>query len=627
MRSLQSLLLLAGVAVALTPEQWRSQSIYQVLTDRFALTNGSTTQPCGWGNYCGGTWQGIVNKLDYIKGMGFTAVWISPVVENIPNSRYGQPYHGYWAQNIYALNTNYGTQDDLKALSAALHARGMAIANHMASSEPPSAVKYDHLYPFNDAKYYHPYCPLDYSNKTSVEQCWMGDTVVPLPDLRTEDAAVQQRFQSWITQLVSNYSIDGLRLDSAMQTDQQFWPGFVSASGVYAIGEVLDGNPNTLCKWQNYMPGALNYPVYYWLIRAFSSNTATMNELANNIQWLNATCQDTTLLGNFIENHDQARFPSITKDIGLTKNVIAFTVLNDGIPVVYQGQEQGFSGATDPYNREPLWTSFYSTKSTLYTFYSALNGARRLAINKDSTYASSKSTVWYSDAQTIVTRKGASNAYLISLFTNRGAGNNGNIILPAAKTGIQPGTKFTDLLSCEVFSADTSGNLAISITNGLPRALYITSALTGSDTCAYTNTALASTPNPVRVPTATTASRIISSTARPQSCQTASTVSVTFNQKVTAKWLESISVVGSIPQLGNWNPPQGFNLSAAGYTSTSPIWSGTIKLSAGTFFEYKFIKYNSTSNTALTWEADPNRKYTVPRSCATSVVVPGSWQG
>lgn len=94
MRSLQPLLLLAGVAAALTPEQWRSQSIYQVLTDRFALTNGSTTQPCGWGNYCGGTWQGIVNKLDYIKGMGFTAVWISPVVENIPNSRYGQPYHG-----------------------------------------------------------------------------------------------------------------------------------------------------------------------------------------------------------------------------------------------------------------------------------------------------------------------------------------------------------------------------------------------------------------------------------------------------------------------------------------------------------------------------------------------------
>ncbi|KAF2215914.1 carbohydrate-binding module family 20 protein [Cercospora zeae-maydis SCOH1-5] len=623
MRSLRFPLLLAVAASALTPAQWRSQSIYQVLTDRFALTNGSTTQPCDWGNYCGGTWQGIVNKLDYIKGMGFTAVWISPVVENIPNSKYGRPYHGYWAQNLYSLNTNFGTEADLKALSAALHARGMylmvdVVANHMASSEPPSAVKYSQLYPFNDAKYYHPYCPLDYGNKTSVEQCWMGDTVVPLPDLKTEDASVQQSFQSWITQLVSNYSIDGLRLDSAMQTDQQFWPGFVSASGVYAMGEVLDGSPNTFCTWQNYMPGALNYPTYYWLIRAFSSNTATMSELANNIQWLNATCQDTTLLANFIENHDQARFPSITKDAGLTQNVIAFTVLHDGIPVVYQGQEQGFSGAVDPYNREPLWTSLYSTKSTLYTFISALNTARRLAISKDSAYASSKSTVWYSDSQTIVTRKGASDACLIALFTNRGAGNSGNIALPAAKTGIQPSTKFTDLLSCEVFAADAAGDLVISITNGLPRALYMTSALSGSDVCA--STASMST----RPVTGTHSSSTLT-TLTSSACPIASTVAVTFQQNVTTKWLESISVVGSIPELGNWNPRSAFNLSAAGYTFTSPIWNGTMDLPAGTSFEYKFIKYHSNSN-ALTWEADPNRKYTVPRSCATTAMVSGSWQ-
>lgn len=94
MRWLQILPFLIEAASALTSAQWRSQSIYQVLTDRFALTNGSTTQPCGVGSYCGGTWQGIVNKLDYIKGMGFTAVWISPVVKNIPNSPYGNPYHG-----------------------------------------------------------------------------------------------------------------------------------------------------------------------------------------------------------------------------------------------------------------------------------------------------------------------------------------------------------------------------------------------------------------------------------------------------------------------------------------------------------------------------------------------------
>lgn len=61
----------------LTPEQWRSQSIYQVLTDRFARTDGSTTAKCDLAEYCGGTWRGIINHLDYIQNMGFTAVSIA----------------------------------------------------------------------------------------------------------------------------------------------------------------------------------------------------------------------------------------------------------------------------------------------------------------------------------------------------------------------------------------------------------------------------------------------------------------------------------------------------------------------------------------------------------------------
>lgn len=72
------LLAIASTAAALSPAQWRSQSIYQVLTDRFARTDGSTTATCNTGDqtYCGGTWQGIINKLDYIQNMGFTAVRI-----------------------------------------------------------------------------------------------------------------------------------------------------------------------------------------------------------------------------------------------------------------------------------------------------------------------------------------------------------------------------------------------------------------------------------------------------------------------------------------------------------------------------------------------------------------------
>ncbi|RQM04773.1 hypothetical protein DH86_00004064, partial [Scytalidium sp. 3C] len=72
-------------------------------------------------------------------------IWISPIVENlVGNSQDGEAYHGYWAQNINALNSNFGTESDLQALSAALHARGME-------------------------SYFHPFCLIDYSNDTSIK--------------------------------------------------------------------------------------------------------------------------------------------------------------------------------------------------------------------------------------------------------------------------------------------------------------------------------------------------------------------------------------------------------------------------------------------------------------------------
>ena len=119
---------LSGLAMAATGTDWASRSIYQVMTDRFALTNGSTTVPCDTGiqDYCGGTWQGITNKLDYIQDMGFDAVWISPITYQLQGlTQDGSGYHGYWQQDLYRLNENFGTEQDLINLASALHDRGM----------------------------------------------------------------------------------------------------------------------------------------------------------------------------------------------------------------------------------------------------------------------------------------------------------------------------------------------------------------------------------------------------------------------------------------------------------------------------------------------------------------------
>lgn len=119
---------LAHTAFGASIATWRNKPIYQVLTDRFARSDDSTTAVCDVGdaNYCGGSWNGIVNQLDYIQGMGFEAIWISPITYQVQGyTPYGDAYHGYWQQNLYEVNSEFGTAEDLKALSAALHARDM----------------------------------------------------------------------------------------------------------------------------------------------------------------------------------------------------------------------------------------------------------------------------------------------------------------------------------------------------------------------------------------------------------------------------------------------------------------------------------------------------------------------
>ena len=72
--------------------------------------------------------------------------------------------------------------------------------------------------------------------RRDIKVCWEGDNTVSLPDLRTEDADVLSTFETWIAQLVATYSIDGLRVDSAQQVDNAFFPPFQSAGEWLMIG-------------------------------------------------------------------------------------------------------------------------------------------------------------------------------------------------------------------------------------------------------------------------------------------------------------------------------------------------------------------------------------------------------
>jgi hypothetical protein len=116
-----------------------------------------------------------------------------------------------------------------------------------------------------------------------------------------------------------------------------------------------------------------------------------------------------------------------------------------------------------------------------------------------------------------------------------------------------------------------------------------------------------------------------SATASATSCGAAvSTVAVTFNSKTVTSVGQTIKVVGSISQLGSWSTGSAPALSADKYMASSPLWSTTINLPAGTSFEYKFIKVES--NGAVAYESGANRLYTVPKGCAGEATIETQWK-
>jgi alpha-amylase len=434
-------------------------------------------------------------------------IWISPITGQITNYTADlASYHGYWQNNLYELNANFGNVTDLQLLSKALHDRDMylmvdIVVNDMAWVGNFSTVDYGQLVPFNNASNYHTYCSTTAGDKSSQTECWIGDSIISLPDLRTEDADIQATFQDWISALVTQYNIDGLRIDSVGNVEPSFFPSFCSAAKVYCIGEVATDASEFACPYQEVLDGILNYPLYFPLIQAFNSTKGSISGLADQISNMQTSCRDITLLGTFSENHDVPRFPSYTSDISLVKNVMAFTLLSDGIPVVYQGQEQHLSGAYNPVNREAIWLSGHDQKSALYIFITSLNVLRNVTINTAANWTSYHQEVVYNDSSTLVTRKGYTGSQIVTVLTNDGeAGVARQVVLSHANTGFAAGEKVVDILSCRTATVNDAG-LSVSITNGLPMVFYSDSLLDGSTICVThddgsTNTTVPSSGSP-----------------------------------------------------------------------------------------------------------------------------------
>ncbi|MEY9489024.1 glycosidase [Streptomyces calvus] len=466
------------------------EQFYFVLPDRFAngdpkndrgrLTGSRLTtgyDPTDKGFYQGGDLKGLTDKLDYIKGLGTTAIWMAPIFKNQPVQGTGDNasagYHGYWITDFTQVDPHFGTNEDLEKLIDKAHAKGMkvffdVITNHTADVVDYEEKSYDYLSkgafpyltkdgePFDDADYADgsrrfprvddgsfPRTPVVPATKKDLKvPSWLNDPRMyhnrgdstfagessthgdfsGLDDLWTERPEVVDGMERIYQRWVRDFDIDGFRIDTVKHVNMEFWTQWATALDAYAakkgrddffmFGEVYSADTDVTAPYvtEGRLDATLDFP-FQEAARQYASQGGSAKKLA-------AVFGDdhkyTTGRSNayeqvtFLGNHDMGRIGTFLKQDDpdasdaelLKKDMLAneLMFLSRGNPVVYYGDEQGFTGAGgDKDARQTLFASrtadyldddligsdrthaedTYDTRSPLYRQISALAKLRK----------------------------------------------------------------------------------------------------------------------------------------------------------------------------------------------------------------------------------------------------------
>ncbi|HPZ09917.1 MAG TPA: alpha-amylase family glycosyl hydrolase, partial [Candidatus Eremiobacteraeota bacterium] len=218
-------------------QDWRNESIYFILTDRFQdgdTTNNFDVNKKDLTKYHGGDLQGVIDKLDYIKDLGMSTVWITPTMANQDLFIDSAGYHGYWPVDFFKMDKHLGDMDKFKELINKAHEKGMKIIldiplNHVAWEHPwtgdPS--KQSWLHHNGDVK--------DWNDPWQVENCSMYG----LPDLAQENPEVSKHLTDMAKWWIDQTGIDGFRLDAIKHVPLSFWSQFAKDIHAHAGQDFL----------------------------------------------------------------------------------------------------------------------------------------------------------------------------------------------------------------------------------------------------------------------------------------------------------------------------------------------------------------------------------------------------
>jgi glycosidase len=359
-----------------TTADFRDEIVYQLLTDRFDNGDASNdggllnrrgdaadlTNPVGWH---GGDFAGIRRRIEegYFQRMGFTAIWISPVVLQVPppgngggvNS--GKPFvgfHGYWADRFDQVEPHFGDLAALKALGTAADAAGIklvvdVVVNHVG---PGSSLIAANPTWFRTGSQ----CGSD-----DVTMCLAG-----LPDFKQEVAGVPEFLNGTVRWLRDNVpSVDGLRMDTMKHVGDAYWTQFFAAGApadarnFWTVGEAFDGSVSRIAHYLDRVgsPSVFDFPLKFAIVDSLARGGSTRRIAEVFTQ--DTLYSDPTRLSVFFDNHDVWRFTSEAEAAGVApaeadqRLDLALTLLYSvrGTPVVYYGTEIAMRGQGDSYDK------------------------------------------------------------------------------------------------------------------------------------------------------------------------------------------------------------------------------------------------------------------------------------
>jgi cyclomaltodextrin glucanotransferase len=400
--------------------EFRQETIYFLVVDRFydgdpdnsEGPNPELYDPAGkdWGKYWGGDLQGVIDKLDYLKNMGVTAVWLTPLFEQIEDLFCGNAaIHGYWTKDFRRINPRFlangednslnNTQDTRNTtfdrLIKELHKRGMKmildiVCNH---SSPDANGSKGELFDdgvkiadFNDDKddWYHHYGEVtNWEDEWQIQNCELAGLATFNENNTAYRGYIKGAIKQWLDR-----GVDALRVDTVKHMPIWFWQEFNAEiqaykPDVFIFGEWIYGHPTdersaefANCSGMTMLDFALCVAIRSALAQGAEQGFHLVQDILNEDYHY---CGATELV-TFIDNHDMPRFQSLNPDPELLKMAMVLLMTTRGIPCIYYGTEQYLhddtDGGNDPYNR-PMMDK-WDTDTEIYRAVRLLSGLRRL---------------------------------------------------------------------------------------------------------------------------------------------------------------------------------------------------------------------------------------------------------